>query len=191
MSQSQGTVLRNGKIIDSPFEMNAPEDLNMAQSNPNDSDANDKSDISSQLSEMKENNERKINELHLEFSQLNDLMMAVIDKTNDDSQQSSSQGPSKQPQVGRDMVTRVTENRSTRPSSSFPNNFRRYQDDKTDEEGDSTPKSNEERPLNAIETIPNASRLQPQTQNCSKHTYRFSEDKRTSLCNSNTFSSIT
>ena len=102
MSQGQGTVFRNGKIIDSPFEMNAPEDLNMAQSNPNESDANDNSDISSQLSEMKENYERKINELHLEFSQLKDLMMAVIDKTNDDSQPSTSQGPPKQPQVGRD-----------------------------------------------------------------------------------------
>ena len=102
MSQSQGTVLRNGKLIDSPFEMNAPEDLNMTQSNPNDSDANDNFDISSQLSEMKENYEHKINELYLEFSQLKDLMMAVFDKTNNDSQPSSSQGPSKQPQVGRD-----------------------------------------------------------------------------------------
>ena len=55
MSLSQGTLLRNGKIFDSPSEVNAPEDLNMAQSNPNDSDINDSSDISSQLSEMKEN----------------------------------------------------------------------------------------------------------------------------------------
>ena len=82
--------------------MNAPEDLNMAQSNPNDSDTNDSSDISSQLSEMQENFERKTNELHLEFSQLKDLMMAAIDKTSSDSQPSSSQGPSKQPQMGRD-----------------------------------------------------------------------------------------
>ena len=52
------------------------------------------------------------------------------------------------------MVTGVTETRSTRPPSSFPNNFRRYQDDETDEEGDSTPRSNEERLLNAIETLP-------------------------------------
>ena len=103
MSLSQGTVLGNSKIIDSQFEMNAPEDSNMAQSNSNDSDTNDSSEISSQLSEMKENYERKINELHLEFSQLKDLMMAVFDKTNDDGQTSSSQGPSKQPQHGRDM----------------------------------------------------------------------------------------
>ena len=80
--------------------MNASEESNMAQSNSNDSDTNDSSDISSQLSEMKENYERKINELHLEFSQLKHLMMAVIDKTNNDSQPSSSKGPSKQPKLG-------------------------------------------------------------------------------------------
>ena len=154
MSLRQGTVLRNGKIIDPPSEVNAPEDLNMTQSNPNDSDINDSSDISSQLSEMKENYERKINELHSEFSQLKDLMMAVFNKTRNDSQPSSSQGPSKQPQVGCDMATGVTDTHSTRPPSSFTNNFRRYQDDDTDEEGDSTPRNNEERLLNAIETIP-------------------------------------
>ena len=154
MSLSQGTVLRNSKVIDSPSELNAPEDLNMAQVNSNDSDTNDSSDISSQLSEMKENYERKINELHLEFSQLKDLMMAVIDKTSNDGQPSSSQGPSKQPQVGRDMVTGVTETRSPRPSSSYTNDFRRYQDDDIDKEGDSTPRSNEEGILNAIETLP-------------------------------------
>ena len=81
MSLSQGKVLRNGKTIELPLEMNAPEESNMAQSNSNDSDTNDSSDISSQLCEMKENYERKINELHLEFSQLKDLMMAVIDKS--------------------------------------------------------------------------------------------------------------
>ena len=53
MSLSQGTVLRNGKIIDSQSEVNDPEDLNMAQSNSNDSDTNDSSDIASQLIEMK------------------------------------------------------------------------------------------------------------------------------------------
>ena len=102
MSLSQGKVLRNGKINESPIEINTPEESNMAQSNSNDSDTNDSSDISSQLSELKKNYERKNNELHLEFSQLKDLMMAVIDKTNNESQPSSSHGPSKQPQVGRD-----------------------------------------------------------------------------------------
>ena len=87
LSLSQSTVLRNGKIIDFPSEVNASEDMNMAQLNPNDSDTKDSSDISSQLSEMKKNYERKINELHLEFSQLKDLMMAGIDKTSNDSQQ--------------------------------------------------------------------------------------------------------
>ena len=102
MSLSQGKVLRNGKIFESPLEMNTSEESNMSQSNSNDSDTNDGSDISSQLSEMKENYDRKVNELHLEFSQLKDLMMAVMDKTNNYSQPSSSQGPSKLPQIGRD-----------------------------------------------------------------------------------------
>ena len=51
------------------------------------------------------------------------------------------------------MVTGVTETRSTRPPSIFTN-FRPYQEYDTDEEGDSTPRSNEERLLHAIETIP-------------------------------------
>ena len=57
MSQNQGTVLRNGKMIDSSLETPHPEDLNMAQTNSNDSDTNDSSDISSQLSEIKESYE--------------------------------------------------------------------------------------------------------------------------------------
>ena len=80
MSLEQGTKLRNGKRIDPLSEENTPENLAMAEPNSNDSDANESSDISAQLSEMKENYERKINELHLEFSQLKDSMMAVIDK---------------------------------------------------------------------------------------------------------------
>ena len=95
MSQSQGTVLRNGKIVDSPSEVIAAEDPNMAQSNSNDSDTNDSSDISSQLSEIKESYERRINEWHQEFSQLKDLMMAIVNKNNGESQPSSSKGPSK------------------------------------------------------------------------------------------------
>ena len=51
------------------------------------------------------------------------------------------------------MVTGVTETRSTRPTSSFTN-FRRYQEYDTYKEGESTPRRNEERLLNAIETIP-------------------------------------
>ena len=53
MSQNQGTVLRSGKIFDSSSETAPVENLNMAQSNSNDSDTNDSSDISSQLSEKK------------------------------------------------------------------------------------------------------------------------------------------
>ena len=67
----------------------------MAQSNSNDFDTNDSSDISSQLSEIKESYERRINELHQEFSQLKDLMMAIVNKSSSESQPSSSKGPSK------------------------------------------------------------------------------------------------
>ena len=154
MSQSQGTVLRNGKIVDSPSEVIATEDPNMAQSNSNDSDTNDSSDISSQLSEIKESYERRIIELYQKFSQLKDLMMEIVSKNNGESLPSSSKGPSKPAQQqGFDMVTGVTETRSTRPTSSFTN-FRRYQEYDSDEDGESTPRSNEERLLNAIETIP-------------------------------------
>ena len=70
----------------------------MAQASSNDSDTNDSSDISSQLSEIKESYERRISELHQEFSQLKDLMMAIVNKGNGESQPSSSKGPSKQAQ---------------------------------------------------------------------------------------------
>ena len=118
----------------------------MAEPNSNDSGVNKGSDISLQLSEMKENYERKITELQTEISQLKDLMMAIINKSNNEEPSTSTQGLSKQPQVGRDMVAGVTETHSS--------NVRRYQDDDTDEEGNSTPRSHEERLLNAFETIP-------------------------------------
>ena len=77
-----------------------------------------------------------------------------MNKNHSETQPSSSKGPSKPHQQQRfDMVTGVTETCSTRPSSSFTN-FRPYQEYDTDEEGDSTPRSNEERLLHAIETIP-------------------------------------
>ena len=154
MNQDQGTVLISGRIIDSSSEIESPADPNMAQASSNDSDTNDNSDISSQLSEIKESYERRISELHQEFSQVKDLMMAIVNKSNRESQPSSSKGLSKPAQhQGFDMVTGITETRSTRPTSSFTN-FRRYQEYDSDEEGESTPRSNEERLLNAIETIP-------------------------------------
>ena len=154
MNSDQGTELRSGRVINSSSETSSTIDPDMAQSSANDSDTNDNSDISSQLSEIKESYERRINELHQEFSQLKDLMTAIVIKSNNEPQPSSTKGPSKPAQQqGFDMVTRVTETRSTRPTSSFTN-FRRYQEDDSDEEGESTPRSNEERLLNAIETIP-------------------------------------
>ena len=97
MSLEQGTKLRNGKVIDSPPEDNTSTQSVMTEPNIGDSDSNDNSDISSQLTEINENYERKISDLQSEFSQLKDLMMAIIGKANEDSPASSSQGTSKQP----------------------------------------------------------------------------------------------
>ena len=134
MNPDLGTELRSGRIISSSLETPVPTDPDMAQSSANDSDSNETSDISSQLSEIKESYERKINELQNEFSQLKDLMMAVISKTDTENRQSTSKGPSKPTHtIGLDMVTGATETRSTRPTTSFTN-FRNYQEDDSDEE---------------------------------------------------------
>ena len=95
MNLDQGTELRNGKIINSSSETSSPADPGMAQTSSNDFDTNEASDISSQLSEIRESYERKINELQNEFSQLKDLMMAVISKTDSENRPSTSKGPSK------------------------------------------------------------------------------------------------
>ena len=95
MNPDQGTELRSGRVINSSSEPSSPTDPDMAQANSNDSDTNENSDISSQLSEIKESYERRINELHQEFSQLKDLMMAIVSKNSNESQPSSSKGPSK------------------------------------------------------------------------------------------------
>ena len=95
MNPDLGTELRSGRIISSSLETPLPTDPDMAQSSANDSDSNETSDISSQLSEIKESYERKINELQNEFSQLKDLMMAVISKTDTENRQPTSKGPSK------------------------------------------------------------------------------------------------
>ena len=97
MSQNRRTGLRNSKIIDYSSDTAPPEGLNMAQTNSHNSDTNDGSDISSQLSEIKESYERRINELHQEFSQLKDLMMAIVNKNNGETQPSSSKGLQSRP----------------------------------------------------------------------------------------------
>ena len=99
MKLEQGTQLRNSKIIDFSSEKNTSTNLAMPESNTTDSDTKNNSDISSQLTEMKENYERKIKELQSEFSQLKDPMMAVMKKSKEDSSSSSSQGLSKQPRL--------------------------------------------------------------------------------------------
>ena len=118
MNPELGTELRSGRIISSSLETPVPTDPDMAQSSANDSDSNETSDISSQLSEIKESYERKINELQNEFSQLKDLMMTVISKTDIENRQPTSKGPSKPTHtVGLDTpasnVSRVSKKQST------------------------------------------------------------------------------
>ena len=113
MSIKQGTKLRNGKIIDFPPKTNTVIYSAMTDSNIADSDFNDNSDISSQLTEIRENYEKEINELQAEFSHPKDLMMAIINKPNEDGPPSSSQGSSKQSRSRLDRVTGVIETHST------------------------------------------------------------------------------
>ena len=85
MSLEQSTKLRKRQDRRFPSEENTSTDLVMAEFNTTDSYTYDNSDICSQLTEMKENYERKIKDLQSEYSQLEDLMMAVINKSNEDS----------------------------------------------------------------------------------------------------------
>ena len=80
--------------------------------------------------------------------------MAVLTKSDNDSQDANAQGPSKQPKVGLDIVTGVTDSHPIRQPLPFPFKTRHYHNDDTDDDGDTTPRSNEERLLNAKETIP-------------------------------------
>ena len=95
MNPDQGTELRSGRVINSSSGTSSPIDPDMAQSSAIDSDNNEASDISSQLSEIRENYEKKINELQSEFSQLKNLLMAVISKSDENNLPSSSQSSSK------------------------------------------------------------------------------------------------
>ena len=114
MNPDLGTELRSGRVISSSSETPVQTDPDMAQSSANDSDSNEVSDISSQLSEIKESYERKINELQNEFSQLKDLMMAVISKTDTENRQSTSKGPSKPTHtVGFDTTRIIDDNKPT------------------------------------------------------------------------------
>ena len=56
---------------------------------------NSESDVSSQISELKEAYERKLTELGSGIGDLKDLMIAVMQKPNSSSQGNSDQGPSK------------------------------------------------------------------------------------------------
>ena len=191
MNPDQGTELRSGRVINSSSETSSPIDPDMAQSSANDSDTNDNSGISSQLSEIKESYERRINELHQEFSQLKVLMMAVVSKTNNEPPPSSSKGPSKPAQQhGFDMVTGVTD---PAPPARHPASQTSGDTEKTTR----TKKANQL--LEAMRNdysmqsrrSPNGSKAPPPTRNYYRHTSQISEAKKTNSWNLSTFSSTT
>ena len=74
----------------------------MTDSNPADSNSNEISDISSQLSEIKENYE-KINEFQSEFSERKGLMMAIMNEQNENRPSTSTHSLTKQPRMGLDI----------------------------------------------------------------------------------------
>ena len=74
------------------------------EANSVDTDHSENNDASSQLAEIRGNYERKISGLQSEFSQLKDLMMATLKKSDDDSHKINVQGLSKQPKVGLEIT---------------------------------------------------------------------------------------
>ena len=72
----------------------------MAEANSVDTESSENNDVSSQLSEIRENYEKKVSDMQSEFSQLRDLMMAVLQKSDNENQNTSTQGPSMQPRWG-------------------------------------------------------------------------------------------
>ena len=104
MSVEGRTRLRNGKIIDPTSETPIATSLMMAEANSVNTDTSENNDVSSQLVENRESYERKISDLQAEYSQLKDLMMAILKKSDNDSYNTNVQGPSKQPKFGHDIV---------------------------------------------------------------------------------------
>ena len=102
MSVERRRKLRNGKIIESVVETPSANSSRMAEINSVDNDSSENIDVLSHFAEIREKYERIINDLQSEFSQLKDLLMAVLKKSVDDSHSTSNQSPSKQPKVGLD-----------------------------------------------------------------------------------------
>ena len=87
----------------------------VAEANSVDTGPSKNNDVSSQLTENRETYDRKISDMQSDFSQLKGLMIAILKNSDDDSHNTNVQRPSKQPKVGLDMVTGVTDPHSTRP----------------------------------------------------------------------------
>ena len=194
MSLKRGTRLRNGKVLTLHLKHLLPI-LSLWRKNSVDIDTKENYDIPTQLAEIRENYERKISDLQSDFSQLKDLMMALLKKWDNEYHHASEKGPSKQPKLGFGLVTEVTDTLSTRPPPTFQFNTRHYHNDESDDDEDSTPRSNGERLLNAIETIPQRIEATTtktkllQTHDWTNWKYQFQGDRKINFWNFNTCSS--
>ena len=101
MSVEQGMKLRNGKIIDSVAETPLANTF-IAENN----------DVSSQLAEIRENYEKKINDLQSDFSQLKDLMLAVLKKSDGDCHNTTAKVLQSSPRLGLIVTLLITDSAS-------------------------------------------------------------------------------
>ena len=103
MSVAQGTKLRNGKVLEPTSENPPTRSSTMTEVNYADTESVLNKDIFSQLAAFREKYEKQINDLQAEYSLLKDLMMAVLEKSNKNSQNENGQDSSKKPMQGLDI----------------------------------------------------------------------------------------
>ena len=104
MRFEQGTKHRKGNILEVTIESTPTSSSTMTEVNSAKIESVEGNDVLSQLAEIRENYERKICDLQREFSQLKDLMMAMLEKSNTNSQGENYQGSSKQPKKRLDIT---------------------------------------------------------------------------------------
>ena len=104
MSVERGIRLRNGEMIDPTSETPTTVSLMIDEANSVDTDPGENNDVSSQPAEIMGNYESKISGLQSEFSQLKDLMMATLKKSDDEGHNINVQGLSKQHKVALEIT---------------------------------------------------------------------------------------
>ena len=81
MSAETDTKLRNGKRIELSVDSSSASTIKMNDASSGDVESVDEASVSSQIAEIKDSYEKKFNSLQSEISQLNDLMLTMIEKS--------------------------------------------------------------------------------------------------------------